>query len=119
MSTKDSIHKPRDLVTATIASGASVTQNLDAGGLTPMGVSIPAAWDAANLTVLVSSDLGVTFQPMFDGNGNEYTITAAAGEYILLDPSVFAVIRRFQFRSGTSAAPVNQSASRSLIVHLG
>jgi len=119
MSTKDSIHKPRDLLTATIANGTALTQALDAGGLTPMGVSIPAAWDAASLTVLVSSDLGVTYQPMYDGQGNEYTIAAAAGQYILLDAAVFGVIRRFQLRSGTNAAPVNQTAARSLVVHLG
>lgn len=113
------IYHPAEIVTALINSGTSITSDINTAGLMAMGVSIPSEWDAANLTVLVSSDLGATYQPMYDGNGNEYTITAAANEYILLDPSVFGVIRYFQFRSGTAGTPINQTANRSLIIHLG
>lgn len=103
--------------TATIASGQSVSSNIDLG-LSRLGrIAMPAAWDAANLTLQTSHD-GVTFNNLHDKDGTEYTITAAAGRSILIPLADMLSMRYFRIRSGTSAAAVPQTAIRTLTLVL-
>jgi len=109
-------------VTATIASGASLSSAVTIPKTSPQGTAprsvaivMPAAWTAANLTFFVSAD-GVNYAELYDGQGNEYTVVAGTSRYILLDPAVFTAITNFKIQSGTTGSPVNQGASRSLVV---
>ena len=98
---------------ATIAAGASLSGPVSLGALTLVGISMPAVWTTAPLTFQVSPD-GVTWQELYDGAGNEVTITAAAGQFIipLADPSyLWRGINMLQVRSGTAGSPVNQVAA--------
>ena len=98
---------------ATIAAGASLSGPVSLGALTLVGISMPATWTPAPLTFQVSPD-GSTWQELYDGAGNEVTIFAAAGQFIipLLDPSyLWRGVNLLQVRSGTLAAPVNQVAA--------
>jgi hypothetical protein len=98
---------------ATIAAGASLSGPCALGALTLVGISMPAAWTAAPLTFQVSPDGGVTWQELYDGAGNEVTVQAAAGQFIvpLADPSyVWRGVNMVQVRSGTLGAPVVQVA---------
>jgi hypothetical protein len=98
---------------ATIAAGASLSGPVSLGALTLVGISMPATWTPAPLTFQVSPD-GSTWQELYDGAGNEVTIFAAAGQFIipLLDPSyLWRGVNMLQVRSGTLAAPVNQIAA--------
>jgi hypothetical protein len=98
---------------ATIAAGASLSGPVSLGALTLVGISMPSVWTTAPLTFQVSPD-GSTWQELYDGAGNEVTITAAAGQFIipLLDPSyLWRGVNLLQVRSGTLAAPVNQVAA--------
>ncbi len=98
---------------ATIAAGASLSGPVSLGALTLVGISMPAVWTTAPLTFQVSPD-GTTWQELYDGAGNEVTITAAAGQFIipLADPSyLWRGVNLVQVRSGTLAAPVNQVAA--------
>ena len=98
---------------ATIAAGTALSGPCALGALTLVGISMPAVWNAAPLTFQVSPDGGVTWQELFDGAGNEVTITAAAGQFVipLADPSyLWRGINMVQVRSGTASAPVNQAA---------
>jgi hypothetical protein len=77
----------------------------------------PAAWTAAAITFQASPD-GVTYYDLWF-NDAEYTIASAtvataAARSIVLDPAVFYGIRYLKLRSGTSAAPVNQGAARTI-----
>jgi hypothetical protein len=113
-------------VTATIASGTSTSAvvNLNSylhiGQPHPVQILMPAAWTTASLIFLVSNDGGNTFTELYDGNGNEYVVNAAAGELILLDPAVFGYIGVFEIQSVNYASPpsvpVNQGAARTLTV---
>ena len=99
---------------ATIAAGASVSGPVPLGALTLVGISMPAVWTPAFLTFQVSPDGGTTWQELYDGSGNEVTVSAAAGQFIipLLNPSYYwRGINLVQVRSGTVAAPVNQVAA--------
>lgn len=109
-------------VPVTILSGQSLSAEvdlvrfIDVGGPRMCAISMPAAWTAASLTFQVSYDNGVTYQNVYDSNGNEYTVSAAAGSYILLDPATFITLGKFKIRSGTAGSPVNQAADRTLNV---
>jgi len=101
------------LCPATIAAGAALSGPCALGALTLVGISMPATWTAAPLTFQVSPDGGTTWQELYDGAGNEITVTAAAGQFIILlaDPSyLWRGVNMVQVRSGTAAAPVNQPA---------
>lgn len=95
---------------ATIAPGASLSGPVATGVDTLVGISMPAAWTAAALTFQVSPDGGTTWQELYDGAGNEISITAAAGQFIQMTSYLWRGMNMFQVRSGTAAAPVAQSA---------
>lgn len=96
---------------AVIAAGASLSRPCPLGALTLVGISMPANWTPAALTFQVSPDGGTTWQELFDGAGNEITIQASAGHFVipLADPSyLWRGINMVQVRSGTAGSPVNQ-----------
>ncbi len=105
-----------DVLTATIASGASLSDALDLGGTMVTGIIMPSAWTAANLTFQVSMNGGSNdFQNLYD-DSTEVTVTAAASRNIRLNGDLWRNFRYLKIRSGTSGAAVNQGASRSVLV---
>lgn len=98
-----------------IASGTAVSSAIDLAGWSPLRIVMPAAWDLANLTLLVSQD-NVTYVPVYLDDGTEYVIAAAASRAIVLDPGRLPGVRYLQLRSGTAATPVNQTAARTLTI---
>ncbi|MBI5942873.1 MAG: hypothetical protein HY864_00775 [Chloroflexi bacterium] len=104
--------------TVTIANGASLSAELlDIDGASIVGLIMPAAWTAANLTLQMSHD-DSTYNNVYDEMGTEKTIVASASRYILLNPADFLGANSLKLRSGTSGTPVNQGADRSIIVVL-
>lgn len=108
------------MANATIASGASLSDALDTGLVHSMqkfvGVIMPNAWTTANLT-FQGSDNNSTFSDIYDDNGTELTITAAASRAIGFRGEQQQVLSTFRFlkvRSGTSGTPVSQGAERIL-----
>jgi|GEM_PF-650031 len=108
----------RFTATPVIANGTSQSDAIATKGATVLGVQMPAAWDAASISFLVSAD-GVTYGPLKDSTGSEITISVSAGDAISLAPADFAVWTHVKIRSGTSGAPVNQTADRAIKVMLG
>jgi hypothetical protein len=101
-----------DVMDAVIAAGQSVSGAVDLQLDRLHRIDMPAGWDAASLTLLASHD-GITFSSLFTETA-EYVITAAgAGRSIWIDPGLAYGIRWLQLRSGTAAAPVNQTAERT------
>lgn len=106
---------------ATIANGASLSGSVDLTGVLLVGIYMPSAWTAADITFQASPDYDdddtVTFQSIYNGDGDEYTIASAAAQasrFIAIDPRDFAGVRFLKIRSGTAAAAVNQGAARTL-----
>ena len=102
-----------DLQSPVIASGASVSGAAAIGEKTLVGIVIPAAWTAAVITFQVSTDT-VNYYELYDGAGNEVTLTVGAGQFIQIDPTKFRGINLFKLRSGTAASPVNQASAVTL-----
>jgi hypothetical protein len=119
--------------TVTIASGAALTAALNLDTLSGVaqddsvvsqklgmrlgGIIMPSAWTAANLTFQVSAD-GTNFFDLHDKYDNEIAVTVAASSGYLLDLADWMTFPYLKIRSGTAAAPVNQAATRNLVLLL-
>lgn len=106
-----------DRKTVTIANGASLSGAIDLGAGTLVGIEMPAAWDAADLTFQTSSD-NTAFQDYYDAAGTEVTVSADASRNIKLDAADYAGAGQLKVRSGTSDTPVNQTAERTIVLIL-
>lgn len=98
---------------ATILSAASLSAAVDLQNMKLVGLQMPSAWTTANLTFQGSFN-GTTFADVYDSDGTEVTVTAAAARYIILDPATFAAFRKIKVRSGTTGSAVTQSADRTI-----
>ena len=101
---------------AAIANGAALSGIVDLRSLKLHGIQMPAAWTAAGITFQASSD-GVTFGDVRDDAGAEVTVTAAASSFIVFRQDLGEELNGVAYlkvRSGTTGAPVNQGAARTL-----
>lgn len=105
----------RNIITATIANGASLSDVVHLKSHALAGIQMPSAWTAADLTLQASYD-GTTYVNVYDKDDAEVTIQAAADRFIALDAGPFIGIQRLKIRSGTAAAAVNQGGARLLQV---
>jgi hypothetical protein len=76
-------------------------------------IQMPATWTAAQLTFQGSPD-GITYTNIYDSNGNEVIVQAAASELVTIDREESQTYMKI--RSGTSGAPVTQGGDRILKV---
>jgi hypothetical protein len=105
---------PQQVTTAVlIASGTSLSAAIALGQSTLVGIAMPAGWDAAALTFQVSVDGGTTFLEMQSASA-VISYTAAASQYIAVDPTLWRGVNTIKVRSGTSGVAVNQTADRTL-----
>lgn len=100
-------------VPVTIGSGSALSPAIPLGEYVLTGIAMPAAWDAAALTFQVSADGGTTWGEM-QSTSAVVSYTAAAAQYIAIDPTLWRGINMIKVRSGTSGTPVNQTADRVL-----
>lgn len=108
------------VVTATVASGASQSGELNVGDWTYAGLVMPSEWTTADITFLVSNKSGGTFVPLYDDAGIEVTVKASQGTAVGLANAALALApwRYVKLRSGTSASAVNQAGDRTIEVVL-
>lgn len=100
--------------TALITSGQSLSSAASTGRALFFGILMPAAWDAAAITMQGSVD-GQTWGEIVLDTGVALSWTVAASQIVLpSNPSQLMGLNWFKFRSGTSGAPVNQSANRTI-----
>lgn len=64
--------------TATIANGASQSNEIDCRGYRIARISMPAAWTTAALTFLTSATSGGTYNAVYDDSGLECSIASPA-----------------------------------------
>ena len=108
-------YTPRESQAVTIPSGSSVSNSISAVDTALVGFITPAAWDAAALSIEVSPDDTNWYSPK-DSQGSSVGYLAAplTGTAYSTDAAALLPWRYLRFRSGTSAAPVNQTANRVL-----
>jgi len=96
----------------TIAAGQSLSDGIDCSEGPLIKVTMPPAWDKANVTFQTSTD-GVFYNDMFDKDGHEMSFKVAAGTAIYVDRMRLGWVK---FRSGTRENPVPQKAQRDFAV---
>ena len=96
-------------ITATIASGQSLSGQTDIGPGVLVGLIVPSGWTAANITFQVSADGGATWGNLFSYLGTEFTVVSVVGEFMAIDPTLLRGARSLKVRSGTSASAVTQT----------
>lgn len=101
--------------TAIITNGAALSDDIPCRDWPAIGLIMPAAWTAADLTFQVSID-GTNYYNLYDDGGNEVLVDAAVDRYVALPPTLFAGVLQFKVRSGTSGTPVNQGADRTITI---
>lgn len=117
------VHTRDEAQTVVIAAGQALSPAIDLGGKRLYAIQIPATWTAANLTfqIGITADnitANATFANMFDKGGNEYTVTAAASETLVVPLADFIGAKFLKIRSGTTGSPLPQAAARSLMIQL-
>lgn len=104
-----------------IPNGATgLSAEVDLEDYVLLKIHMPAAWQAAVLTMMAAPVSGGTFYSLYDDQGNEVTIQAAASRCIGVDVAAGAIagLRYVKFRSGTAALAVDQTADRTLTLIL-
>lgn len=99
-----------------IPAGSSVSNVCQTGARQIVGAIMPSAWDAADLRLeaeLVGSAEG-TYGPVFiSGSQAGWASTDAVASRYLAISGLYA-LGEVRLRSGTTALPVNQTASRTI-----
>ncbi len=102
-------------ITATIASGASLSDAADLGTGRLVGLIMPAGWTTASLTFQGSAD-GSTYFDLYD-DATERAISSSsvvASRFLAMPVADWLMVRAIKLRSGSAATPVNQSAERAI-----
>lgn len=107
-----------DVIAASIASGQSLSAEVDIGSKSLVGLLIPTNWTTAGLSLQVSPDGGATWGELTTVAGTPYAIVSLTGGtltyYVAIDPTTLRGAQALKIRSGTQAAPVNQANTVSL-----
>lgn len=106
----------RSLIPVTIASGQSLSPQIDIGPYKLVGIYLPATWTAANMTFQVSPDGGATWYEHYLYNGVETLVgnSAGAGVFLAIDPTILGGVVSLKLRSGSLASPVVQASAVTL-----
>ncbi|MCW5976848.1 MAG: hypothetical protein KIT09_02165 [Bryobacteraceae bacterium] len=108
--------EPARFIPVTIPADETLSSAVDLSERVLVGIAMPAAWDAADLTLQMSPDGGATWLDVLNAVGVEESVAAEAGRYFHVDAAHFRGIRYIRLRSGTSASPVEQAEARTLIL---
>jgi hypothetical protein len=104
------------VIATSIASGQSLSGEINIGGYSTVEIQMPSSWDAANFTFQSSNASGGTYQNMYDDAGTEVTVNAVASRNMTTTKLQGAVY--IKIRSGTSSTAVNQTAARTITLVL-
>lgn len=103
---------------ATIDAGASLSDEVDTEGMSVRGMIMPAGWTTADLTFQAAHETGGTYNNVYDSQGNEVQVSAAASRAIGFTTVGMEALSAFPYlkvRSGTSGGATTQGAERTLV----
>lgn len=104
--------------TCTIASGASLSAEIDGRGMRLTKIFMPSAWTTASITFAEAEASGGTFDPLTTDASSpaEVTIPVAASKTVVIGTNKDSVCAMgyFKVRSGTVGSAVNQQAARTI-----
>lgn len=107
--------------TVTIAAGATgLSGVVDLEDYQLAAIQVPSGWVTANISFQAATASDGTYQDVYNDAGNEVVVTAAASRCIGISTAAAAIapLRYIKIRSGVTATPVNQTATRTLTLIL-
>ena len=99
-----------NLLSATIASGQSLSNAVFFDQSAVVGLYIPTGTSITAATFQLSAD-GSTFYNVVEDDGTEYQAIVAAGQYVPLTLNNFLGGRYMKVRAGTTSSPSSQSTA--------
>jgi hypothetical protein len=102
-------------VTGTIAESGNLSGAIDLKLHTVVMIVMPPSWVTANLTFQCSVD-GGAYTNVYEVDGTEWTVTAAASRAIQIAPEDLTGCGFIKIRSGTSGSPVTQTSAAVFLV---
>ncbi len=97
-----------------IANTAQESEAINCGGMTLVGIMLPAAFTGTALTFEVSSTLAGTYVALKSTtSGTALSYTVAQGTYCAIDPKDFHGVQFLKIKSGSA-----EGAARTLICSL-
>lgn len=112
------IGRATDIRTATIVSGAALSDAIDMRIFVGGHIFIPAEWTAANIGFKVCATADGTFVILCDASGDPVEIsgvqTAEARAYPLPDETFSSAYMKVWSKNTASATDVNQAATRTI-----
>jgi hypothetical protein len=100
----------------TIAARASLSEGLDCSAGRVVRITMPTAWDRAQLTFQISTD-GVFYNDLVGLDGYEVMFSnVVPGTAVVVPEKTGRAIGWLKLRSGTREKPVPQSAARVFAV---
>lgn len=107
-----------DILTATIAKDEALSGSINIGGARYLAIVMPSNWTAADLTFQAAAHSGDTFKDVYEDDGTEVSITAAADRVIVINNKKDALLpfAYIKIRSGTTGVPVTQGDDRSFTI---
>jgi hypothetical protein len=107
-----------DNVACQIASGQSLSAEVDIGSKSLVGIIVPANWTTAGISLQASPDGGTTWGEVTTVAGTPFAIASLAGGtlayQVAVDPTTLRGAQALKVRSGSQALPVNQTNTVTL-----
>jgi hypothetical protein len=108
-----------DYIPVTIASGTALSPEVDIGTKSLVAIAVPSTWIAAGISFQASFDGGVTWAELVDQTATAIQVSSITGaQQIAVDPTKLRGVTALKVRSGTAAAPVNQTAGGGVTLTL-
>ena len=93
------------VLSATIANGQQLSDEVDCGLNRVARLSIPASgFTGASLTVWVPDTADGTYRQLFNSDGSAYTIVVAAGTEVIFPPADVLGVQKFKLQSASAEA---------------
>lgn len=80
---------------------ADLTEAVDLGIGTLVGIQFPSNTDGTVFYLHASTSLLGTYVPVYDADGNQFTITSAASRYTVIEPALVEGVRYVKIESST------------------
>lgn len=108
----------RNTFNADIPANTSTSQSIDLLSSVLIGFVTPSVWTTAAITLEVSLDNTIWFATIYDSasTATGVYLTPVVSSGYTVDTLALIPYRYIRFRSGTSATPVVQAATRSIAV---
>lgn len=104
----------QDRTPVTIASGQSLSSEVNLSSQTVVGIAMPADWTAADISFAGAAASGGMFYAVYDAEGTELVVDASDDRFIVIAPDALRGVRFLKVRSGTVGSAVTQGADRTL-----